>query len=370
MKMEHKNRPKALQGYTRQETKRALKQDHCRKEAANRKEMALNLVNNFSDIAEYCQELLTPQENYSTAIPEELSEEKFRFARMRFLNLQSLYDNAFSESDIAQQEPLLFQLQSHVSVIASLLDVGESLTHYYERHIRYFDEVSEEHPLNIKTFESLIDYVIKCCSSCISLSEHLTRKISDKYARNTEITVPAPGYRGGHVRPSTLVNKIVLHHGSRIEMQIGNRTYNTDVFELFRANEKINRDKRQIALPYIINHPILTNRNKDFRAEEVAGDIFRDLEKKGIIVIYKEDAFKDLPLQNENESIEDYMKNTLINLQYTGILDVKSSTKITFKGDERALRDIQILAENGYGEDDLGENIDLPPELDYLKSFR
>jgi len=40
------------------------------------------------------------------------------------------------------------------------------------------------------------------------------------------------------------------------------------------------------------------------------------------------------------------------------------------KGDKRVLDDIRLLAENGYGEDDSGNNIDLAPELGYLRYGR
>ena len=42
-------------------------------------------------------------------------------------------------------------------------------------------------------------------------------------------------------------------------------------------------------------------------------------------------------------------------------------TKVTFEGDERALKDIEILAGVNYGEDSMGKGIPLPKELSYLK---
>jgi len=39
----------------------------------------------------------------------------------------------------------------------------------------------------------------------------------------------------------------------------------------------------------------------------------------------------------------------------------------TFYGDRRVIEDIRLLAENGYGEDDFGNNLPLPAKLQYLR---
>ena len=42
-------------------------------------------------------------------------------------------------------------------------------------------------------------------------------------------------------------------------------------------------------------------------------------------------------------------------------------TQVMFRGDVRALKDIEILAGVNYGEDRIGKGIPLPNELKYLK---
>jgi hypothetical protein len=41
--------------------------------------------------------------------------------------------------------------------------------------------------------------------------------------------------------------------------------------------------------------------------------------------------------------------------------------EVTFTGDRRVLADINLLADNGYGEDDFGNNLPLPDKLSYLR---
>jgi len=65
-----------------------------------------------------------------------------------------------------------------------------------------------------------------------------------RYAVPGRIDVPVPRYRGFHVRPSTLVARIVGHYGSEVVMELEGELYNAGVtLDLFRANEKISAGK-------------------------------------------------------------------------------------------------------------------------------
>ena len=50
-----------------------------------------------------------------------------------------------------------------------------------------------------------------------------------------------------------------------------------------------------------------------------------------------------------------------------GKIDVDAKLTACFVGDKRVLAAIELLAESGYGEDNFGNNIDLPEELAYLR---
>ena len=54
-------------------------------------------------------------------------------------------------------------------------------------------------------------------------------------------------------------------------------------------------------------------------------------------------------------------------LQVTGKIDIGTEICAIFTGDKRVLEDIQLLAANGYGEDNSGNNISLPERLTYLR---
>lgn len=61
------------------------------------------------------------------------------------------------------------------------------------------------------------------------------------------------------------------------------------------------------------------------------------------------------------------MVKEIARLQATGQLDIKTDLNIAFVGDKRVLKDLELLANSGYGEDYFGNNIALPKELAYLR---
>jgi len=67
------------------------------------------------------------------------------------------------------------------------------------------------------------------------------------------------------------------------------------------------------------------------------------------------------------ETAAEYITRALIQLLTMGKIDVVMDINVTFLGDQRVLQDIRLLADNGYGEDDFGNNLPLPEKLSYLR---
>ena len=60
--------------------------------------------------------------------------------------------------------------------------------------------------------------------------------------------------------------------------------------------------------------------------------------------------------------------SSVLDIQWAGgKIQKEEIKKVVFKGDVRALKDIQALAGVNYGEDSMGKGIPLPRELNYLK---
>ncbi|MDP2643646.1 MAG: HPr family phosphocarrier protein [Desulfobacterales bacterium] len=60
--------------------------------------------------------------------------------------------------------------------------------------------------------------------------------------------------------------------------------------------------------------------------------------------------------------------SSVLDLQWAGgKIQKENISRVTFEGDNRALKDIEILDKVNYGEDTMGKGIPLPKELNYLK---
>jgi hypothetical protein len=101
--------------------------------------------------------------------------------------------------------------------------------------------------------------------------------------------------------------------------------------------------------------------------EELAHSAVQALFSQTKLVLYE----RNLPLEEikplPDETATEYITRALIQLLTMGKIDVVMDINVTFTGDRRVLEDIKLLADNGYGEDDFGNNLPLPEKLSYLR---
>jgi hypothetical protein len=168
------------------------------------------------------------------------------------------------------------------------------------------------------------------------------------------------------VRPSTLVARIVGHYGSEVVMELEGELYNAGVtLDLFRANEKISAGKKRRLAEEV--HRQLAGWAGSGPPSAWARGVVQDLFACNRLVLYQ----RDFALQEEQprpgELPEEFVTRALQELLLTGKIDVVVELSACFRGDRRVLEDIRLLAENGYGEDDFGNNLVLPERLQYLR---
>ena len=299
--------------------------------------------------------------DYKNYIPDSVSEEKLRLVLVRFHNLQSLYDTYLSESDIELSDPRLKILRGHISFIYHMLKSATDFSHYYERHIvprttsLFFKSLL---PIPVERFlEITINFFMKYFMVYFNGAIELCKDVIDCYAEMDEKDVPIPDYRGFHVRPSSLVSKIINYYGGPVKMIFNNMEYNpASPLELFRVNEEINAIKRKRLFDVVLSE-VMHN--------ESLKNILNELSKRGLVVIYDEN-FQYIEYKG-NESYQEYLKGAFAFLLASGKIDIRMTLLVKFIGDKRSLIDIEILANSGYGEDKYGKNIPLPKKLEYLK---
>lgn len=306
-------------------------------------------------------------------IPEPISEESLRNVEARFHNLQSLYDTYLFESDLERQNADLRYLRGHISIIYHLAEIATNLVHYYVRHMSVFRRESAAHirfPMDPENLlEMVFDYPLKFARLYLESAVQLCRRMIKSYSVQTNIEVPIPYYRGFHVRPSTLIAKIVAHYGSEVKMTLNGREYDAATpLELFRANEDINAMKRRFIADVLCRDPEF-DRPLPQETEERIRQLqllFVKLVKQNKIIMY--DGNLDIEESNEvsESTVAELAVRVIRHLVSVAKMDVRSDLKVTFTGDNRALKDLGILAHHGYGEDQMGNNIVLPDELSYL----
>ena len=310
---------------------------------------------------------------YSECVPDVVSEEQLRHLSNNFHSIQSLYDTYLSGSDLAEKDPMLPVMRGNITVVFHLLDTAVTLVHFYERHtMRKWNRKLKYSISNDELLSVIIDYFVTYADRYIRAAQDLCRDILKAYAVRGEIEVPIPNYRGFHVRPSTLIAKIVTHYGSEVKMMLGPAVYNAALpLELFRANEELNQRKRDAIARYVMEHKLIANDAESSYDKALVKKILRvvfiDLLERQKIIIYDNDFSFDDMVPYDNETPAEFIKRAIALYLVMGKIDIMSGEVVVFEGDKRVLEDIKILAEHGYGEDKFGKNVVLPAALSYLK---
>ncbi|MHC5084017.1 MAG: HPr family phosphocarrier protein [Planctomycetota bacterium] len=322
-----------------------------------------------------------------------ISEEKLRSLELRFHNLQSLYDTYVSTTETEVFDNDLPILRGHISVVLHLLRTARDFAHYFERHASPAvqktiaeQELEHNHTIHANSgaqkvtneknrlvepevlLDTLVDYSISFVSQFLTRAEVLCQNMLKRYTEIGTIEVLVPQYRGFHVRPSTLVSKLVLHYGSEVKMKLGYDVYDaSSPLELFRANEQINAHKRRSLAQEIICLDMITSNpeNKDLRT--IVRDVIVTLSQSGKIIIYEQPLKIEEKAAQPDTKLLEQVTDEIAKLQATGKIDIGTTIRAVFTGDKRVLEDIELLAENGYGEDNFGNNISLPEQLNYLR---
>ena len=232
-------------------------------------------------------------EEYSCFLADAVREEGLRSLELRFHNLQSQYDTYVAGTQVEREDGDLLVLRGHISVVFHLLKTGTLFAHYYERHANrkpcQFAALAEPLVETERLVECLMQYSILFTGLYITCAEQLCREMLKRYAEVGTVDVPIPRYRGFHVRPSTLISKLALHYGSEMVMKLGDECYDARMpLELFRANEKINAEKRRWMSMEIVQRQLVFegDAGDDFYAK--VRSVVLELGGTGKVIMYEQ----------------------------------------------------------------------------------
>lgn len=311
-------------------------------------------------------------EEYASRAAAALSEERLRSLEFQFHNLQSQYDTYVSGTQVENQDTDLPVLRGHASVVFHLLRTATLFAHYYERHLnrRHCTNPSSGGPLvdPDALLSVLMNYSVTFIDLYIGRAVSLCQNMLKRYAEVGRILVPIPTYRGFHVRPSTLISKIVLHYGSKVQMLLGDEVYDAgSSLDLFRANEKINAQKRRWLKQEIAGLNLVPSQEEGQDPIAVVRSVVLALAERGLLIMYEQPLKLPEGICGSEGTLFEKVTSEAGRLLAMGQIDIGIEMNAEFVGDKRVLADIQVLAENGYGEDSFGNNIPLPKKLSYLR---
>lgn len=311
-------------------------------------------------------------EEYASYVSDSVSEESLRSLELRFHNLQSLYDTHVAGTEAESLDADLLVLRGHISVVFHLLKTATSFAHYYERHVNKQHCALAALPEPLVSPEALLGmlmhYSVTHIGLYIACAENLCQEMLKRYAEVGQVEVPVPPYRGFHVRPATLISKLVLHYGSEVHMKLDEEVYDAgSPLELFRANEKINAQKRKSLAAEIVRLRLVQDWATGKDIHTTVRDAVLILAEKSKLILYEQPLQLPPELARKQGTVLEQVTDAIAQLLAMGKVDVAVDLNATFLGDKRVLADIKLLAEAGYGEDNFGNNVPLPESLVYLR---
>jgi hypothetical protein len=311
-------------------------------------------------------------EEYESYIPHTISEEMLRNIQLRFHNLQSLYDTYVSETETENIDADLPVMRGHITVVYHLLKTAKSFAHYYERHVKKkADDLSACQDQLVDPdalLTMLMNYSVRFVSLYLGCAQRLCHAMLKRYIDVGRIELPVPRYRGFHVRPSTLISRLVLHYGSEVSMELEDEKYDAgSPLELFRANEKMNAQKRRWLASEIVRLGLVPKELTNSDITAIIRSVVITLAERSRLVIYEQPLHLPEGLTRKDGTLLEQVIDEIAQLLAIGKIDVDADLKVTFIGDKRVLEDIKLLSEYGYGEDKFGNNVTLPEKLEYLR---
>jgi len=216
-------------------------------EVKNDKENIIKICSQYTNTTEEFEELkcnrfYSPKQLLEM-VPEKVNEEMIRKFELSMHNLESVYDTYVKDTTLEAKDPLFNQLRTQISINLHLLEIARSLVHFFERHEKINTLLENEiKSNNIPT--AVVNWALYYTNQIMQASKGLTDEILQKYAPMDSIELPVPKNLGFHLRPSTLVAKVVNHYGSNVYMMVGNDKFDAkSVLSVTWAGGKIAREK-------------------------------------------------------------------------------------------------------------------------------
>lgn len=171
-----------------------------------------------------------PDKNIEKLIPAKINEDNLRQMEAKMHSLQSMYDTYIHKTPVELKDEHLKSLRGYISITLHFLEIAQGLCHFVERHEtkvraestmkRIEKIVSRKEVLNTIINFSLYYYTLFIRDG-MSLAESLVTQ----YTVVDSIILNVPQGLGFHLRPSTLVAKVVNNYGTKTVLIANNKEF-------------------------------------------------------------------------------------------------------------------------------------------------
>ena len=204
-------------------------------EGVDEKKNAVRIATEFLNVARRFTELecvtrIDP-EKLEGVVPCRISEDKLREFQFTIHNLQSIYDTYIKNTALESESRYPKSLRGYISITLHLLEIACWLSHFYERHeseIRHEKTKKKvERIINKEmVLESAVNFAVFYVHQYLQEGTAPANKILKAHTEIDRIELKVPEGLGFHLRPSTLVAKIMNYYGSNVIMTVKDKKFN------------------------------------------------------------------------------------------------------------------------------------------------
>lgn len=174
-------------------------------------------------------------------LAEHCREEHARVLEATVHNLQSAYDTYVKNTVHESTDERLPRLRGHASAALHLLEAVTQLTHFVERHDRGYGTDKASARLQALVPRAQVRHVtleklLVWARLYMAYGRDLAESLVASYTRRRSVEIELPADVVLHARPCALVAQVVAHHGTPVEMVLGEHRCNAaSILELMVA---------------------------------------------------------------------------------------------------------------------------------------
>jgi len=210
--------------------------------------VASEFISIFKNAAHLMFEKKVSEKQIDKLIPAKINEDVLRNTESKIHSLQSMYDTYIHKTPVESKDDSLKSLRGYISVTLHLVEIAQVLCHFVERHeTKVRTETTMKRIEKIVSRKAVLDIIINFALYYYTLfikeGTMLAETIVQRYTVIDSIVLKVPEGLGFHLRPSTLVAKVVNNYGTKTTLVINNKEFDAgSVIDLMWAAGVIKKE--------------------------------------------------------------------------------------------------------------------------------